>query len=81
MQPVSRRGIRCAGLVAEDSDVIGSWKTIAISRPMIRRRSRLDILAYEVAAIRGEAAMEPMRRIKYQLVNTRDGDDSKPLGD
>ena len=41
----------------------------------------LDILAYEVAAIRGESAMEPMRRIKYQLVNTRDGDDSKPLGD
>ena len=41
----------------------------------------LDILAYEVAAIRGEAAMEPMRRIKYQLVNTRDGDDTKPLGD
>ena len=41
----------------------------------------LDILAYEVAVIRGEAAMEPMRRIKYQLVNTRDGDDSKPLGD
>ena len=41
----------------------------------------LDILAYEVAAIRGDAAMEPMRRIKYQLVNTRDGDDTKPLGD
>ena len=41
----------------------------------------LDILAYEVAAIRGDAAIEPMRRIKYQLVNTRDGDDSKPLGD
>ena len=41
----------------------------------------LDILAYEVAAMRGDAAMEPMRRIKYQLVNTRDGDDSKPLGD
>ena len=41
----------------------------------------LDILAYEVAVIRGEAAMEPMRRIKYQLVNTRDGDDTKPLGD
>ena len=41
----------------------------------------LDILSYEVAAIRGDAAMEPMRRIKYQLVNTRDGDDSKPLGD
>ena len=41
----------------------------------------IDILAYEVAAIRGEAAMEPLRRIKYQLVNTRDDDDSKPLGD
>ena len=41
----------------------------------------LDILAYEVAVIRGDAAMETMRRIKYQLVNTRDGDDSKPLGD
>ena len=41
----------------------------------------LDILAYEVAAVRGDAAVESMRRIKYQLVNTRDGDDSKPLGD
>ena len=41
----------------------------------------LDILAYEVAAMRGDAAIEPMRRIKYQLVNTRDGGDTKPLGD
>ena len=41
----------------------------------------VDILAYEVAAILGEPAIESMRRIKYQLVNTRDGDDSKPLGD
>ena len=41
----------------------------------------VDILAYEVAAILGESAMESMRRIKYQLLNTRDGDDSKPLGD
>ena len=41
----------------------------------------VDILAYEVAAILGEPALESMRRIKYQLVNTRDGDDSKPLGD
>ena len=41
----------------------------------------IDILAYEVAVLRGEAALEPMRRIKYQLVNTRDEDDSKPLGD
>ena len=41
----------------------------------------VDILAYEVAALRGETAMESMRRIKYQLVTTRDSDDSKPLGD
>ena len=41
----------------------------------------VDILAYEVAACLGEPALESMRRIKFQLVNTRDGDDSKPLGD
>ena len=41
----------------------------------------VDILAYEVADLRGVAAVESMRRIKYQLVNTRDDDDSKPLGD
>ena len=41
----------------------------------------IDILAYEVAKLRGEAAIESMRRIKYQLVHTRDEDDSKPLGD
>ena len=31
--------------------------------------------------MRGEPAMESMRRIKYHLVRTRDADDSKPLGD
>ncbi len=41
----------------------------------------IDILAFEVARIRGSAAVESMRRIKYQLVHTRDKDDSKPLGD
>lgn len=41
----------------------------------------IDILAFEVARIRGNSAVEPMRRIKYQLVHTRDKDDSKPLGD
>ncbi len=41
----------------------------------------IDMLAYEVAEIRGDAAVESMRRIKYHLVNTRDDDDSKPLGD
>ena len=41
----------------------------------------VDMLAYEVAEIRGDAAVESMRRIKYHLVHTRDGDDTKPLGD
>lgn len=41
----------------------------------------IDILAYEVAKLRGDTAVESMRRIKYQLVHTRDEDDSKPLGD
>ena len=41
----------------------------------------IDIIAYEVAKLRGETAVESMRRIKYQLVHTRDEDDSKPLGD
>ena len=41
----------------------------------------IDMLAYEVAEIRGDTAVESMRRIKYHLVHTRDEDDSKPLGD
>ena len=41
----------------------------------------IDMLSYEVAEIRGEPAIESMRRIKYQLVQSRDTDDSKPLGD
>ena len=41
----------------------------------------IDMLAYEVAEIRGDAAVESMRRIKYQLVHTRDADDTQPLGD
>ena len=41
----------------------------------------IDMLAYEVAESRGEPAIESMRRIKYQLVQTRDTDDSRPLGD
>ena len=41
----------------------------------------IDILAYEVAKLRGKTAVESMRRIKYQLVHTRDEDDSEPLGD
>ena len=41
----------------------------------------IDILAYKVAELRGRTAVESMRRIKHQLVNTRDDDESKPLGD
>ena len=41
----------------------------------------IDMLSYEVAELRGEPAIESMRRIKYQLVQSRDADDSKPLGD
>ena len=41
----------------------------------------IDMLAYEVAEIRGDTAVESMRRIKYHLVHARDDDDSKPLGD
>lgn len=41
----------------------------------------IDMLAYEVAELRGDTAVESMRRIKYHLVHTRDDDDSKPLGD
>ncbi len=41
----------------------------------------IDILAYEVAKLRGKTAVESMRRIKYQLVHTRDKDDTEPLGD
>ena len=41
----------------------------------------IDILAYEVAKLLDEPAIESIRRIKYQLVHTRDEDDSEPLGD
>ncbi len=41
----------------------------------------IDILACETAKLLGKTAVESMRRIKYQLVHTRDKDDSEPLGD
>ncbi|ENO12918.2 MurR/RpiR family transcriptional regulator [Marinobacter nanhaiticus D15-8W] len=41
----------------------------------------MDILATELAGRCGEAAVENMRRIKYQLVTHRDTDDTQPLGD
>ncbi len=41
----------------------------------------LDMISFEVARLRKDDAIETMRRIKYQLVHTRDKDDTKPLGD
>ncbi len=41
----------------------------------------LDALAIEVANRVGHEATEKLRRIKYQLVTLRDGDDTQPLGD
>jgi DNA-binding MurR/RpiR family transcriptional regulator len=43
--------------------------------------SALDILAQTIAMRLGPSAVASMRRIKHQLVTTRDGDDSQPLGD
>ncbi len=41
----------------------------------------LDLLAVEVANRLDTGAIETLRRIKYQLVSLRDGDDTQPLGD
>jgi DNA-binding MurR/RpiR family transcriptional regulator len=41
----------------------------------------IDMLAFNVAVLRKDAASESLRRIKYQLVTMRDKDDSQPLGD
>lgn len=41
----------------------------------------IDILASLAAAAIGERARENLRRIKYQLVTLRDGEDRQPLGD
>lgn len=41
----------------------------------------VDIVAHLVAIKRKDLAIEPLRRIKRQLVTFRDGDDSQPLGD
>jgi DNA-binding MurR/RpiR family transcriptional regulator len=41
----------------------------------------LDILSQTIAARLGSTAVASMRRIKHQLVVTRDGDDAQPLGD
>ena len=74
--PLSRATADTVAFQAEESDNIFSptparYVLLAL----------IDILAYEVAKLRGKTAVESMRRIKYQLVHTRDEDDSEPLGD
>ena len=68
--------------IVQAAEVAGQYggHTIAVTAPD-SRLALFDMIAYEVAEIRGEPAMESMRRIKYHLVRTRDADDSKPLGD
>ena len=55
-----------------------------ILRPSTSRYAFLfvtDLLATLVAMKRGEEARENLRRVKYQLSNTRDPDDKEALGD
>ncbi|MCD7059137.1 MurR/RpiR family transcriptional regulator [Pelagibacterium xiamenense] len=57
---------------------------VRIMRPTSSRYAFLilvDILANLVAVKRNQAAVEPLRRIKQQLVTYRDKDDSEVLGD
>jgi DNA-binding MurR/RpiR family transcriptional regulator len=55
-----------------------------ILRPSTSRYAFLfvtDLLATLVAMRRGDEARENLRRVKYQLSNTRDLDDKEALGD
>lgn len=55
-----------------------------ILRPSTSRYAYLyvtDVLATLVAMKRGDDARESLRRVKYQLSNTRDSDDKEALGD
>ncbi|POF29316.1 MurR/RpiR family transcriptional regulator [Roseibium marinum] len=55
-----------------------------ILRPSLSRHGFLfvtDLLATLVAMKRGDEARESLRRVKYQLSNSRDSDDKEALGD
>jgi len=74
-------------LVADVSNInvaIDLAEGVDVLRPSSARFAFLatvDILAHLVAIKRKDLAIEPLRRIKRQLVTHRDGDDSQPLGD
>ncbi len=74
-------------LVAEVASInvaIDLAEGVDVLRPSSARfafLATIDILAHLVAIKRKDLAIEPLRRIKRQLVTHRDGDDSQPLGD
>ena len=78
---------RSGSMVAAQSDILlpVNWHENAdILRPTPGRYAVLvtvDILAQTVATRLGPDAISAMRRIKHQLVATRDGNDTQPLGD
>ena len=78
---------RSGSAVAAEADLllaVDRQENLDILRPTPGRYAFLatvDILAQTVATRLGPTAIESMRRIKTQLVLTRDGDDSQPLGD
>ena len=74
-------------LVAEATDVnipIDLQEGKDVLRPSSARfafLAAIDVVAHLVAIKRKDLAIEPLRRIKSQLVTFRDEDDSQPLGD
>jgi len=78
---------RSGSMVAAQSDILlpVNWhENTDILRPTPGRYAVLvtvDILAQTVATRLGPDAISAMRRIKHQLVATRDGNDTQPLGD
>ncbi|WDR07594.1 MurR/RpiR family transcriptional regulator [Devosia rhodophyticola] len=78
---------RSGSSVSSEADIlipIDREENVDIFRPTPGRYALLavtDILAQTVATRLGPSAVASMRRIKHQLVVTRDGDDSQPLGD
>lgn len=78
---------RSGSMVSAQSDILlpVNWhESPDILRPTPGRYAFLatvDVLAQTVATRLGPSAIASMRRIKHQLVVTRDGDDAQPLGD
>ncbi|WP_404406142.1 MurR/RpiR family transcriptional regulator [Pelagibacterium halotolerans] len=73
--------------IADAADIVlpvDLQEGVRIMRPTSSRYAFLivvDILANLVAVKRNQAAVEPLRRIKQQLVTHRDKDDTEVLGD